>query len=147
MLPSSLDPKSSEMDRKTEKTCCLVRRAHISACFWEKTDVEFYVTRMKKTIQTATNEKCKNQLMWWHGVASGTIYAEAYVGILERHMLLSRRRLFPGTQCLFQQDNARLHSTQVTTAWLRRHRARVLNWPVCSPDLSPIENVRMQHYE
>ena len=68
-------------------------------------------------------------------ICEGTIDAEAYVGILERHMLPSRRQLFPGTPCLFQQDNARPHSAWVTTAWLRRHRVRVLDWPACSPDL------------
>ena len=73
-------------------------------------------------------------------ICEGTIDAEAYVGILERHMLPSRRRLFPGTPCLFQQDNASPPSAQVTTAWLRRHRVCVLDWPAGSPDLSPIEN-------
>ena len=31
---------------------------------------------------------------------------------------------------------------RVTTAWLRRHRVRVLDWPAFSPDLSPIKNVQ-----
>ena len=80
-------------------------------------------------------------------ICEGSTYAEAYVGILERRMLPSRRRLFPGTPCLFQQDNARPHSARVTTAWLRRHRVRVLDWPASSPDLSPIENVMADHEE
>ncbi len=28
-----------------------------------------------------------------------------------------------------------------TTAWLRSRRVRMLNWPACNPDLSPIENI------
>ena len=56
-------------------------------------------------------------------------------------MLPSKRRLFQSRPCLFQQDNAKPHSARVTTAWLRSTRVRVLDWPACSPDLSPIENV------
>ena len=56
------------------------------------------------------------------------------------HMLPSRL-LFPGPPFLFQQDNFRPHSARATTAWLRRHRVRVLDWLACCPDLSPIENV------
>ena len=50
--------------------------------------------------------------------------------------------IFPRNSSLFQQDNGRPHSEQVLIAWLRRHRVRVLDWPACCPDLSPIENVR-----
>ena len=62
-----------------------------------------------------SNEKCKNQHLWWYGGASvsmawviymyvckGTINAEAflvYVLILESHMMPSRRWLFQGTPC------------------------------------------------
>ncbi len=67
-------------------------------------------------------------------VLEGTMNAERYIKVLEQHMLTSRR-------CLFQQDNAKPHTAAIATAWLRSRRVRVLNWPACSPDLSPIENI------
>ncbi len=88
---------------------------------------------------------CKSaSLMVWgcisaYGVGSlhvleGTMNAERYIKVLEQHMLPSRRRVF-------QQDNAKPHTADITTAWLRSRRVRVLNWPACSTDLSPIENI------
>ncbi len=71
----------------------------------------------------------------------GTINAERYIQVLEQHMLPSRRHLFQGRPCIFQHDNARPHTASITTSWLRRRRIRVLKWPACSPDLSPIENI------
>ncbi len=67
-------------------------------------------------------------------VLEGTMNAERYIKVLEQHMLPSRRRVF-------QEDNAKPHPASITTAWLRSRRVRVLNWPACSPDLSPIENI------
>ncbi len=67
-------------------------------------------------------------------VLEGTMNAERYIKVLEQHMLPSRR-------CVFQQDNAKPHTAAITTAWLHSRRVRVLNWPACSPDLSPIENI------
>ena len=63
------------------------------------------------------------------------------IKVLEQHMLPSRQLLFQGRPCVFQQDNAKPHTAAITTAWLCRRRVRVLNWPACSPDFSPIENI------
>ena len=38
--------------------------------FLGKTDIGFYVPKLKKTIQTVKNGKCKNQPPWWYGGAS-----------------------------------------------------------------------------
>ncbi len=76
---------------------------------------------------------CKGNLHF----CDGTINAEKYIEILEHNMLPSRRHLFQGRPCIFQQDNAKPHSAHITKSWLRRKRVRVLDWPACSPDLSP----------
>ncbi len=57
----------------------------------------------------------------------GTINAEKYIEILEHNMLPSRRHLFQGRPCIFQQDNAKPHSAHITKFWLRRKRVRVLD--------------------
>ncbi len=74
-------------------------------------------------------------------VLEGTMNAERYIKVLEQQMLPSRWRVFQGRPCVFQQDNAKPHTAAITTAWLRSRRVQVLNWPACSPDLSPIDNI------
>ncbi len=67
-------------------------------------------------------------------ILEGTMNAERYIKILEQHMLPSRWRVF-------QQDNEKPHTAAIKTAWLHSRRVHVLNWPTCSPNLSPIENI------
>ncbi len=78
-----------------------------------------------------------------HGqhVLEGTMNSERYIKVLQQHMLSSRRRLFQGMPCVFQQDNAKPHTAAVTRAWLCSRRVRVLNWLACNPDISPRGNI------
>ncbi len=86
---------------------------------------------------TATHNKalykCINHSFIQH-VLEGTMNAEKYIKVLEQHMLPFRGRVV-------QRDNANPQTAAITTAWLRSRRVRVLNWPACCPDLSPVENI------
>ncbi|EYB96308.1 hypothetical protein Y032_0151g2804 [Ancylostoma ceylanicum] len=63
-----------------------------------------------------------------------------YQGTLQRHLLpfLRGRRLLKYT---FQQDNAAVHVSQSTKTWLSENRVNLMDWPACSPDLNPMENL------
>lgn len=74
-------------------------------------------------------------------ICDGTIDAGSYIQVLEKHMLPLKQRLFQGRSCLSQQDKAKPHSERVTTTRLCSKNVRILDWPACSPYLSPIEYV------
>ena len=42
---------------------------------------------------------------------------------------------------IFQQDNARIHFSKETKSFLSRCLVEIMEWPACSPDLNPIENI------
>ena len=41
----------------------------------------------------------------------------------------------------FQQDNARIHTSESTTEWLLQRGIGWIDWPAHSPDLNPIEHI------
>ncbi|GFW40321.1 transposable element Tcb2 transposase [Trichonephila clavipes] len=67
----------------------------------------------------------------------GTMATQWYVhDIVQPHVLPLMQRL-PGA--IFQQDNARPHTTKVSQDCLRT--VTTLTWPALSPDLFPIEHI------
>ncbi len=61
--------------------------------------------------------------------------------ILGRFMLPSADQLFKDADFIFQQDLAPAHTAKSTKSWLNDHGVGVLDCPVNSPDLKPIENL------
>ncbi len=118
----------------------------------EITDAVSSGLKRRETFQRVISVQFKSQHLWWYGVHKCIRYGQlacfgrhyecwkVYKGFRETYAP-SRRRLFQGRPCVLQQDNAKPHTAAITTAWLRSRRVRVLNWPACSPDLSPIENI------
>ena len=76
--------KSFEIDRKTVETCSLSDESTCQLFFRKK----LYVPKMKKTVQTVANNKCKNQPLWWYG---GTSVPTAWVICIYVKVLLMRR--------------------------------------------------------
>ena len=65
--------------------------------------------------------------------------AQMYCNILTKKMIPSLKAL--GRGAIFQHDNDPKHSAKATSAFLKKKRVKVLDWPSMSPDLNPIEHV------
>ncbi|GFX57631.1 transposable element Tc1 transposase [Trichonephila clavipes] len=75
-----------------------------------------------------------------HVVANGTMTGQRYID----EVLLPHVRLFGGAvgdKCVFMDDNATCHRTLAVQDCLDSEGIQRLVWPVCSPNLNPIENV------
>ncbi len=70
-----------------------------------------------------------------------TVNAAIYQDILEHFMLPSAGQLYGDADFIFQQDFAPAHTAKGTKSWFNDHGVTVLNWPVNSPDLNPIDNL------
>ena len=88
-------------------------------------------------------------VMIWAGVSlhtktqavfvNQTLNAQRYQDTILRPHLIPHIRANRGMT--FMQDNAPCHSARSTRDMLQRNNIRILDWPACSPDLNPIENI------
>ncbi|CAJ0939039.1 unnamed protein product, partial [Mesorhabditis belari] len=66
--------------------------------------------------------------------------SQDYIDVLEVNLLPYLQSL-PQHQLTLQKDNASIHVNQATKSWLQSKEVPLLDWPACSPDLNPIENL------
>ncbi len=120
-----------------------------------KMDVEFLIPKTKGDHPDFHQWQMQNQTSVMNGNGGAAEQRHGWLAYVQRVPLTWRHILglyrdiychqddvFHGSPWLLVQDNARSHSACATTAWFCRHRVNVLDWPACSPNMSPIENIR-----
>ncbi len=73
-----------------------------------------------------------------------TVNAAIYQEMLEHFMLPSADKIYGDADFIFQQDLAPAHTAKGTKSWFNDHGVTVLDWPANSPDLNPIEKMKMR---
>ncbi len=70
-----------------------------------------------------------------------TVNTAIYQEILEDFILPSADKLYGDADFIFQQDLGPAYTAKGTKSWFNDNCVTVLDWPVNSPDLNPIENL------
>ncbi|POM63542.1 transposable element Tc3 Transposase [Phytophthora palmivora] len=73
-------------------------------------------------------------------ILEGTQDSERYIYSLSEHLLPYIDRIY-GRDCIFQHDNASIHSSTATKAFLDEENMMTMKRPAKSPVLNPIENM------
>lgn len=97
----------------------------------------------KKCVLCPQVKHGKENLMAWgcmssHGVGGlhVIIITDMYCKILNTKMIPSLKCV--GRRAIFQHDNVPKHSVKMTSAFLKKKKVKVLDWPSVSPDLNPV---------
>lgn len=104
----------------------------------------------KEEVVYSRRQSGGGSLMIWAGICTsgktelaflnGNQNASDYILTLSE-VLLPFVDLTFGRDCIFQQDNAAIHSARITKEFFDEQNLTVMEWPSKSPDLNPIENV------
>ncbi|CAM4753444.1 unnamed protein product [Rotaria magnacalcarata] len=74
---------------------------------------------------------------------NGRLYSDKYIEILENNLpnVFEKFSSEQSKKFLYQQDNARPHTSAKTSKYFKKKHIKLIPWPTRSPDLNIIENI------
>ena len=74
-------------------------------------------------------------------IVEGMMRGPQYIEVLQRRVVPELKKRFPDGSGIFQQDLAPCHTSKLVKNFMTTTRIKMLDWPVNSPNLNPIENL------